>query len=170
MILSPYTDLYDIIIPKDNMLRKINELVDFSFIYDELILFKEGSLTDSEWSEVKRHAEAGYHILKSVNKMAKISEYVLAHHERWDGKGYPRRLKGDEIPLESRIISVADAYNSMTSNRPFRNKLSENEAVEEIKNNEGTQFDPKVVKAFLQVYEELNNNNFEYIAIEHSKN
>lgn len=135
---------------------------------DESILFKEGSLTESEWDEVKRHAEAGYHILKSVNKMAKVSEYVLAHHEHWNGKGYPRGLKGEEIPLQSRIISVADAYNSMVNNRPFRKALSENEAIEEIKNNDGTQFDPKVVKAFLQVYEELNSKNFEYIAIEHS--
>ena len=135
---------------------------------DESILIKEGSLTESEWDELKRHAEAGYHILKSVNKMAKVSEYVLAHHERWDGKGYPRGLKGEEIPLQSRIISVADAYNSMVNNKPFRKALSENEAIEEIKNNEGTQFDPKVVKAFLQVYEELNSKNFECIAIEHS--
>lgn len=135
---------------------------------DESILLKEGSLTDSDRNEVKRHAEAGYQILRSVNKMAKVSEYVLAHHERWDGKGYPRGLKGEEIPLQSRIISVADVYNSMVSNRPFRKALSENEAIEEIKNNEGTQFDPKVVKAFLQVYEELNSKNFKNTTIEHS--
>jgi diguanylate cyclase (GGDEF)-like protein/PAS domain S-box-containing protein len=120
---------------------------------NESILLKKGRLTDLEYIEVKRHAEAGYHILKSVNKMAKVSEYVLAHHERWDGKGYPRGLKGNEIPLESRIISIADAYNSMISDRPFRKALSKNKAIEEIKNNVGTQFDPKVVKAFLKAHE-----------------
>lgn len=135
-------------------LQKAASLHDIGNItLDEGTLHKEDNLTDLEWIEVKRHAEIGYHILRSVDKMAKVSECVLAHHERWDGKGYPRGLKGDEIPLAARIISVADAYNSMISDRSFRKALSKNEAIDEIKNNEGTQFDPRVVKAFLQVYE-----------------
>lgn len=123
---------------------------------NDAILEKKGKLTDLEWIEVKRHAEAGYHILRSIDKMANVSEYILAHHERWDGKGYPRGLKGDEIPLEARIISVADAYNAMRCDRPFKKALSKNEAIEEIKKNKGTQFDPKVVKAFLEVCKEVN--------------
>lgn len=123
---------------------------------DDEILCKNENLTDLEWIEVKRHAEAGYHILRSIDKMANISEYILAHHERWDGKGYPRGLKGDEIPLEARIISVADAYNAMRSDRPFKKALSKEEAIEEIKKNKGTQFDPKVVKAFLEICKEVN--------------
>jgi len=118
---------------------------------DLSILDKQSQLNDSEWTQIQRHPELGYQILRSLNEFAKIAEYVLAHHERWDGKGYPRGLKGDEIPLEARIIAVADAYDAMTSDRPYRRALSKEVAMNEIKNNAGIQFDPQIVKIFIDV-------------------
>ncbi len=82
--------------------------------------------------------------------MSDIAEYTLAHHERWDGKGYPNGISGKEIPLVSRIIAVADAYDAMTSERTYRKPLSEKEAVEELRKYAGTQFDPIIVKIFIE--------------------
>jgi len=92
---------------------------------EDTILNKPGKLTSDEWEEIKRHPEIGYRILSTVNDMAEISEYVLAHHERWDGLGYPKGLKREEIPLQSRIINIADAYDAMTSARSYCSVLSE---------------------------------------------
>ena len=117
---------------------------------DDRILNKPEALNKSEWLEVERHPEIGYKILSSVNEFAPFADYVLAHHERWDGKGYPRALKGELIPLEARIIAVADAYDAMTSDRPYRDKLSRDAAMEEIERNSGTQFDPAIVRIFLE--------------------
>lgn len=117
---------------------------------DENILNKPGKLTDSEWKEIKRHPEIGYRILSTVNDMSEMAEYVLAHHEKWDGKGYPRGLKGEEIPFESRIISIADAYDAMTSERSYRNALPEKDVIEELHKNAGIQFDPKLVCVFIE--------------------
>ena len=90
-------------------LRSVGLLHDIGKIaLDENILNKPGKLTDEEWKEIKRHPEIGYRILSTVNDMSEMAEYVLAHHERWDGKGYPRGLKGEEIPFASRIIAIAD--------------------------------------------------------------
>lgn len=113
------------------------------------ILNKPGTLNIAERKEVERHSEIGYQILRSVNEFTRLAEYVLAHHERWDGTGYPRGLKGEEIPLGARIISVADAYDAMTSERPYRKTLSKKEAIEELKQNAGSQFDPKIVETFI---------------------
>jgi HD-GYP domain-containing protein (c-di-GMP phosphodiesterase class II) len=82
--------------------------------------------------------------------MAELAEFVLAHHERWDGKGYPKGLKGEEIPLQSRIIMVADAYDAMTSERTYRKPLPEDIVIEELKKNAGTQFDSEIVKIFIE--------------------
>lgn len=117
---------------------------------DENILNKPGKLTDEEWKEIKRHPEIGYRILSSVNDMAEMSEYVLAHHERWDGKGYPKGLKGEQIPLKSRIIAIADAFDAMISERSYRSALSKEIAVEELIKNAGIQFDPELVKIFIE--------------------
>jgi PAS domain S-box/diguanylate cyclase (GGDEF) domain/uncharacterized domain HDIG len=135
----------------------INELRTAGLMHDigkivlnDHILDKPGDLTDSEWFELKRHAETGYRILESVKEFSQLAEYVLAHHERWDGKGYPKGLRGKEIPLEARIIAIADSYNAMVSDRPYRKALSKEEAIEEILKNTGTQFDPVITKVFVK--------------------
>lgn len=118
---------------------------------DRNILNKSGKLSEAEYEEVKRHPEIGYHILKSVDLYTKIAEYVLLHHERWDGNGYPRGISGKEIPLVARIIAVADSYEAMTAERPYQKTKSNKEALLEIERCAGTQFDPEVVKAFLKI-------------------
>lgn len=117
---------------------------------DDDILNKADDLTDQEHNEIKRHSEIGFRILSTVNDMSEIADYVLCHHERWDGKGYPKGLAGDSIPLPSRICAIADAYDAMTSDRSYRPALTHEFAVEELQKNSGTQFDPKLVVAFLQ--------------------
>ncbi|TCX51619.1 HD-GYP domain-containing protein [Dehalobacter sp. 14DCB1] len=117
---------------------------------DSRILHKPDKLTDSEMAEIKRHPELGHEILSTMNEYAHLSDYVLAHHERWDGKGYPKGLKGEEIPLEARIVAIADAYNAMTSSRPYRKAMDERSAAEEILRNAGTQFDPHLAKVFIE--------------------
>ncbi|MEL7656972.1 MAG: HD domain-containing phosphohydrolase, partial [Bacillota bacterium] len=117
---------------------------------DLSILDKPGNLNDLERAEIERHPEMGYQILRSINDFAKLAEFTLSHHEKWDGTGYPRTLKGEEIPLESRIIAIADAYDSMTSDRSYRKALSKETAVKEIMAQAGTQFDPDIVKVFIE--------------------
>jgi diguanylate cyclase (GGDEF)-like protein/putative nucleotidyltransferase with HDIG domain len=117
---------------------------------DEKLLNKEDALNQSEWIEVKRHPEIGYQILRSVNEFVEIAEFILSHHERIDGNGYPRKLVGEEIPLQSRILMIADAYDAMTSYRPYKNALSDEEAIEELIRHSGTQFDEKLVKVFVE--------------------
>ena len=126
----------------------------------ESILNKEGRLDDQQWREVQRHSEIGYRILSSVEDMASLAQYVLAHHERYDGKGYPKGLCGEEIPLQSRMITVADAYDAMTAKRPYRNAVTPFEAAREIKACAGLQFDPELARIFINEvvglnYEEL---------------
>lgn len=118
---------------------------------DGELLNKPGALTPEEWIEVKGHPESGYRILNSIAGMGIIAEAVLSHHERWDGSGYPRGIKGEHIPFMSRIIAVADAYDAMISVRPYRLPLSRKEALEELRRCAGTDFDPKVVAAFLRL-------------------
>jgi len=131
------------------------------------ILRKEGPLSQEEYEIVKTHPVRSYRILRplfefkgsldeitmSENGRAKEEtlDIILHHHERFDGKGYPDGLKGDEIPLGARILAVADSYEAMTSKRPYRFPLSHEEAIEEIKRNAGTQFDPKIVEIFLKL-------------------
>jgi len=115
------------------------------------ILNKPGPLTDEEWEEMRRHPDYGAKMLQEKDFLKDAAEIVRAHHERYDGTGYPRGLKGEEIPIEARIISVVDAYDAMTSDRPYRRAMSKEEAFEELKKNAGTQFDPRVVNAFLTV-------------------
>lgn len=116
---------------------------------NEKILNKTGKLNESEFNEMKRHPETGYRILSSVSEFSETSNSVLAHHERWDGKGYPRGLKAQEIPIQSRIIALADSYDAMISERTYKKSLSKNEAIEEIKRCSGTQFDPDISRVFI---------------------
>ncbi|MCK8823801.1 HD domain-containing phosphohydrolase [Fuchsiella alkaliacetigena] len=120
-------------------------------VIPDRILNKKGELSDEEYEEIKKHPRWGYLTLKSSPKLKKIGEYVLAHHERWDGQGYPQGLKGDEIPLISQIITLADAWDAMNSDRSYRNKLPRNIALKEIRNNSGQQFSPQVVEAFIKL-------------------
>ncbi len=113
-------------------------------------LSKPGQLNETEWAEIKRHPEIGYRIASTIPELQKIAEYILCHHERWDGKGYPQGIAGEEIPFISRLISVIDAYDAMTEDRSYRKALpTENAAVEIIKN-AGTQFDPYVARVFIE--------------------
>lgn len=115
------------------------------------VLRKPGPLSSAEWDEVRRHPELGYRYLKRLTMVDGVADIVRAHHERYDGKGYPLGLAGDAIPLGVRIFAVADAYDAMTSDRPYRRARSHAAAVAEIECNSGTQFDPRVVRAFLEV-------------------
>ena len=117
------------------------------------ILNKKESLTKREWEIIKRHPEIGYRIAMSSNQLSSIAEYILNVHERWDGSGYPQGIKGEKIPLLSRIIAMVDAYIVMRENKPYRKSRSRKEAIEEIKRCSGTQFDPKLVDIFLKITE-----------------
>jgi diguanylate cyclase (GGDEF)-like protein/PAS domain S-box-containing protein len=116
----------------------------------EDILNKPGKLTEEEWKEIKKHPEASWRILSSSLEYSEIARYIYEHHEKWDGSGYPRGLKGNEISIEARIIAIADAYDAMTSERTYRKGLSKAEAISEMKKYSGTQFDPSVVDMFIK--------------------
>jgi HD-GYP domain-containing protein (c-di-GMP phosphodiesterase class II) len=116
----------------------------------DAVLAKPGPLDDAEWAEMKRHPELGYRMLAGIDFLKDAAEIVYAHHEHYDGSGYPRGLKGDQIPLGARIFAVVDAYDAMTSHRPYRKARPHRNAMEEIVRNSGSQFDPDVVRAFLE--------------------
>jgi HD-GYP domain-containing protein (c-di-GMP phosphodiesterase class II) len=118
---------------------------------DGKILNHHHKLNNDEWIEIKRHPEIGYRILISSNDFSGIASYVLEHHERWDGNGYPKGLKGEEISLQARIIALADAYDAMTSERTYQERMSEEKAIVEIRRCSGTQFDPDIANVFLEM-------------------
>ena len=115
------------------------------------ILQKNGKLSDDEYSEIKNHPTIGAHILSSASIFQDIIPIVKHHHERFDGRGYPGQLKGEEIPYLARIAAVADSFDAMTSRRVYRDSLPINVVIEEIEKNKGTQFDPNVADAFLDI-------------------
>ncbi|MCK9443366.1 MAG: HD domain-containing phosphohydrolase [Tissierellaceae bacterium] len=136
---------------------KIRELGSVGLLHDigkiaisEAILDKPGKLTKEEWEEMKKHPEIGYRILSTVNEMGQIAEYILYHHERYDGFGYPKGLKGEEIPFISRIITIADAYDAMAADRPYRKALTHEEIIREFIDHAGSQFDPYLTKVFVE--------------------
>lgn len=117
----------------------------------DYILQKEGSLNNDEWEDVKRHSEIGYHLVKGVKNDLAVNDLILIHHERWDGNGYPGFLKNDEIPLVVRIFSIADAYEAMVNDRPYKNRISRDAALKEILDKAGTQFDPNLAEMFVDL-------------------
>ncbi len=123
------------------------------------ILLKEGKLTDDEYSEIKNHPSIGKHILSNASTFQEIIPIVYHHHEKYDGKGYPGKLAGEDIPLLARIATVADTFDAMTSSRSYREPLSLSYVRDEIVKVSGTQFDPKIAEVFLDIldnhYEEI---------------
>ena len=118
------------------------------------ILNKPGSLTEEEFAEIKKHSQLGATILKNIEDNPKFEMGAMYHHERFDGTGYPSGLKGEDIPAEARIISVADAYDAMSSERSYRPRFTQEKIVEEIKQGMGTQFDPTYAQIMLDIIEE----------------
>jgi putative nucleotidyltransferase with HDIG domain len=118
---------------------------------DDSILKKKGPLTKRERKAIEKHPVIGAKIIESVTALGPAIETVLYHHERWDGHGYPKGLAGEEIPLLARILGIADAYDAMTTERVYRPALTQEEAVQELKSQAGKQFDPRLVKVFVQI-------------------
>lgn len=126
---------------------------------DEKILNKDGMLTDDERNDIEKHPEIGWRLLSSTDEFSELGKFVLTHHEKWDGSGYPNGIKGEAIPLESRILVVADAFDAMTNERSYRIGMSNEEAIKELKRCSGKHFDPSIVEVFVnQVL--LDNNDF----------
>lgn len=117
------------------------------------ILSKPGVLEKEEWEMIKKHPAIGADIIKHIDMFNDVAEIILHHHERYDGNGYPHGLKGEQIPLKSRILSVADSFDAMVSKRPYRDPMPRERAIAEIKSGSGSQFDPEIVDAFLRVLE-----------------
>jgi diguanylate cyclase (GGDEF)-like protein len=138
--------------------NELNELRLVAILHDigkisisDTIILKPGKLTPEEWEIIKKHPEAGYRLAKSSRDLEQIANGILYHHERWDGSGYPKGLKGKKIPVFSRIVSIADAFDAMTNDRPYRKAMSIEEAIEEIRREAGSQFDPSLAKEFIEV-------------------
>lgn len=128
-----------------NLLAMIHDIGKVAI--SEEILTKPGPLNGEEWAEVRRHSEIGYRIAQSTAELGQMADLILGHHERWDGAGYPNGLAGESIPKLSRIVAVVDAYDVMTHSRPYREAVTPQEALAEIRRCAGTQFDPRVVAA-----------------------
>lgn len=152
--------LYSLMISKELNLDNIllEEIETAGLLHDigkigvpEQILCKPGKLTNEEFELIKLHPEQAQKILNGIKRLKNVSHWLISHHEKWNGKGYPKGLKEKEIPLPSRIIAIADTYDAMTSNRSYRQGLPHEAAVEEIKFCSGSQFDPELVTVFLKI-------------------
>ena len=118
------------------------------------VLRKEGRLDDGELAQIREHPKIGVRILLGLAALREAIPYVLYHHERWDGDGYPSGKAGEEIPIEARVLAIADAFDAMTSDRPYRTALSRDEALAEVERCAGTQFDPAIARVFLELFAE----------------
>lgn len=118
------------------------------------ILRKPGGLTLEEYLVMRRHARLGANLLSSIDSFRRVAEGVGAHHERWDGSGYPGGLRGEDIPLFGRILAVVDVFEALSSDRPYRKALSRQDAVEELRSGAGSQFDPALVETYCRLFEE----------------
>jgi len=142
-------DLPESIIENYCLVAKLHDIGKITI--PEYILHKPGPLNSSEWECMKKHADSGYRLALSTSEFASIAEAILYHHEHWDGNGYPQGLSGHDIPLSSRIIAIADAYDVMVHNRPYKKAMSKKYALDELIRCSGTQFDPDLVDVFLNV-------------------
>jgi putative nucleotidyltransferase with HDIG domain len=120
----------------------------------EEVLAKPGRLDEQELAQIREHPKLGARILLRVTALRGALPYVLYHHERWDGGGYPTGRAGEQIPLEARVLAVADAFDAMTSERPYSRALDLDEALAEVARCAGTQFDPEIVRLFLELFAE----------------
>jgi diguanylate cyclase (GGDEF)-like protein/PAS domain S-box-containing protein len=137
---------------------KMEELSLLASIYDigkvailDIILNKKENLSKREWETIKRHPEIGYRIALASHQLSSIAEYILTSHEWWDGSGYPQGLKGEEIPILSRIITIVDAYEAMVTGRPYKKAISKKAAIKELEKCSGTQFEPRLVDKFITI-------------------
>jgi HD-GYP domain-containing protein (c-di-GMP phosphodiesterase class II) len=116
------------------------------------VLRKAGRLDDHELAQIREHPKTGARLILRIAALRDAIPYVLYHHERWDGAGYPSGKAGEEIPLEARVLAVADAFDAMTSDRPYRRALTHEEALAEVERCAGTQFDPQIASVFLELF------------------
>ena len=119
------------------------------------VLLKEGKLNDEEWKIMKSHSEQGYNILMNAKSFEVVADVVRSHHERYDGKGYPDGLKGDDIPLGARIIAIADSIDAMISDRPYRKGMDTNVCREQIEKNIGIMYDPIIAKKVIEHWDKV---------------
>jgi len=138
--------------------RRISEIKQVALLHDigkigipDEILHKPRPLNEEEWIVMKTHPETGARIVSGISNLVHLAEAVRAEHERWDGGGYPDGLAGEDVPLASRIVLACDAWHAMTSDRPYRRSLGEDEALRRLRDASGTQFDPEVVDALIRV-------------------
>jgi HD-GYP domain-containing protein (c-di-GMP phosphodiesterase class II) len=136
----------------------INDLKLLSTLHDigkigisDNIILKSSKLNSIERKAIEKHSEIGYRITKTSNELSKVAKSILHHHEWWNGRGYPHKLRGEKIPINSRIVSIVDAYDAMTNDRPYRLALSKDRAISELIRCSDSQFDPKLTKRFLNI-------------------
>jgi putative two-component system response regulator len=115
------------------------------------IVLKPGPLSDEEWSIMRKHPEYAYHMLSPISYLRSALDIPYCHHEKWDGSGYPRGLKGDQIPLAARVFAIVDVWDALTSDRPYRKAWSEEETRQYIQEQSGIHFDPEMTRVFLNL-------------------
>jgi len=147
--IGKYLKLTQTVIDRIQLLTKFHDIGKVGI--PDAILKKAGPLTTDEWKVMRTHSQIGERIANESSELKDIAHLILKHHERFDGTGYPLGLTGLDIPIECRILSIVDAYDAMTNDRPYRKAMSTQEAIAEIVLHSGTQFDPKIVHTFTQI-------------------